>query len=340
MTRSEERRVLVRAHLGREDAVRAAREALVQLAASHITPVLLAADAEEHPALLEAAPGILVVEALEDAQPVELCMVLGGDGSILRAAAVVREADVPLLGVNLGHVGFLAESERADLADTVRAVVERRYTVEERLALQVTVVDGDQTVHRTWALNEAAIEKENRARMIEVVLGVDDRPVSSYGCDGICISTPTGSTAYSFSAGGPVVWPEVEAIVVTPIAAHALFARPLVISPRSHVSVQLLHRTDARGVLWSDGREEIELGPGARVDIERAERSVRIARLNRTPFSERLVRKFHLPTQGWRGADSVPGAPPSLASDGCPPGALADDGGLAAGESSSEREHS
>jgi NAD+ kinase len=297
-----ERRILVRAHLGRLDALRAACETLTKLERAGLRPVLLTADVEESPKLVESAPGALVVDHVSQALPIELCMVLGGDGSILRAADIVRGLDIPLLGVNLGHVGFLAESERADLAATVKAVVDRRYTVEERMALDISVYEKGEPVHRSWALNEAAIEKENRARMIEVVVGVDGRPVSSFGCDGMCVSTPTGSTAYSFSAGGPVVWPEVEAIIMTPIAAHALFARPLVISPRSKIVIQLLQRTDARGVLWSDGRDEIDLAPGARVEIERSDQPVQIARTSLTPFSERLVRKFHLPTRGWRGA--------------------------------------
>lgn len=301
MSGAEQRRVLVRAHLGRPEALRAACETLSQLEAAGLTPVVLAADAAESPRLTEAAPTALVVETLADADPIEVCMVLGGDGSILRAADIVRGHGIPLLGVNLGHVGFLAESERADLAETVRTVSERRYTVERRMALEITVFEGARQVHRTWALNEAAIEKENRSRMIEVVIGVDGRPVSSFGCDGMCVSTPTGSTAYSFSAGGPVVWPEVEALVMTPIAAHALFAKPLVISPSSEISIRILQRTDARGVLWSDGRDEIELAPGSLVRIVRADEPVSIARVNATPFSERLVRKFHLPTTGWRG---------------------------------------
>lgn len=301
MTLTERRRILVRAHLGRPDAIRAAVETLAQLERSGLEPVLLCSDVDEVPSLVAAAPSVCVVESVAEAMPIELCMVLGGDGSILRAADTVRGHGIPLLGVNLGHVGFLAESERADLADTVHAVVDRRYTVENRLALDICVFNADDEVHRSWALNEAAIEKENRSRMIEVIMGVDGRPVSSFGCDGICVSTPTGSTAYSFSAGGPVVWPEVEALVMTPIAAHALFAKPLVISPDSKISIQLLQRTNARGVLWSDGREEIDLEPGARVEIVRAEEPVQIARVSRTPFSERLVRKFHLPTQGWRG---------------------------------------
>jgi NAD+ kinase len=228
-------------------------------------------------------------------------VVLGGDGSVLRAAELVREAGVPLLAVNLGHVGFLAESERTDLTRTVEAVVDEDYTVEERMTIDVRVFEDDVLVARTWALNEASVEKSNRERMLEVITAVDGRPISTYGCDGIVMATPTGSTAYAFSAGGPVVWPEVRAMLMVPISAHALFARPLVVSPDSVLTVEVLPRTNEPGVLWCDGRRTVDLPLGARIEVTRSEHPVRIARLSRTPFSERLVRKFNLPTKGWRG---------------------------------------
>lgn len=228
-------------------------------------------------------------------------MVLGGDGTILRAAELVREVDVPLLGVNLGHVGFLAESERADLAQTVEWIASRQYTVEERMTIDVQVWIKGQKIWHTWALNEAAIEKANRERMLEVVTEVDERPLTSFGCDGVVMATPTGSTAYAFSSGGPVVWPEVEALVIVPISAHALFAKPLVVSPRSKLAVEIMNRTDALGVLWCDGRRSVDLPPGARVEVTRSATPVRLARTHKTPFSARLVRKFELPIHGWRG---------------------------------------
>ena len=212
-------------------------------------------------------------------------MVLGGDGTILRAAELVREVDVPLLGVNLGHVGFLAESERADLAQTVEWIASREYTVEERMTIDVQVWVRGQKIWHTWALNEAAIEKGNRERMLEVVTEVDERPLTSFGCDGVVLATPTGSTAYAFSAGGPVVWPEVEALLIVPISAHALFAKPLVVSPRSRLAVEILNRTDAQGVLWCDGRRSVDLPPGARVEVTRSATPVRLARTHQTPFS-------------------------------------------------------
>ena len=147
------------------------------------------------------------------------------------AADFVRGYDVPLLAVNLGHVGFLAESERTDLQRTVQAIASEAYVVIERMALDVVVKVGGRQVARTWALNEASVEKSSRERMLEVVVSVDDHALSSYGCDGVVMATPTGSTAYAFSAGGPVVWPGVEALLLVPISAHTLFSRPLVVGP-------------------------------------------------------------------------------------------------------------
>ena len=296
------RRVLVLAHTGREESLKAAWEACAQLQASGIVPVMQDSELAD----MERFFGHLAqpVEVLHDhvqLPDVELVMVLGGDGTILRAAELVREVDVPLLGVNLGHVGFLAESERADLAQTVEWIASRDYTVEERMTIDVQVWVRGQKIWHTWALNEAAIEKANRERMLEVVTEVDQRPLTSFGCDGIVLATPTGSTAYAFSAGGPVVWPEVEALVIVPISAHALFAKPLVVSPRSRLAVEVLGRTDAQGVLWCDGRRSVDLPPGSRVEVTKSATPVRLARTHQTPFSARLVRKFELPIHGWRG---------------------------------------
>jgi NAD+ kinase len=161
-------------------------------------------------------------------------------------------------------------------------------------------------VHTDWALNEVTVEKAARERMLEVVIEVDGRPLSSFGCDGVVVATPTGSTAYAFSAGGPIVWPGLDAILCVPVAAHALFARPVVVQPESVVAVELLRRNGAKGVLWCDGRRSVELEGGARVEIVRSPAPVRLARLHRIGFTDRLVRKFDLPVVGWRGpADPV-----------------------------------
>ncbi|MBF4994797.1 NAD kinase [Arthrobacter gandavensis] len=301
------RRILVLAHTGRKAAMAAAQEVCTQLHAAGLVPVMRRKDLED----IQAEYGQLTVPTEivgEDVQlgDVDLGMVLGGDGTILRAAELVRDTEVPLLGVNLGHVGFLAESEREDLEKTVGWVVDRAYTVEERLTIDVKVWLDSTLLAHTWALNEAAVEKADRQRMLEVVMEVDGRPISSFGCDGVVMATPTGSTAYAFSAGGPVVWPEVEALLITPISAHAVFSRPLVVAPDSILAVEILTRNAAYGLLWCDGRRSLDLPPGARVEVTRSTMPVRLARTHQTPFSERLVRKFQLPTQGWRGPANHP----------------------------------
>jgi len=220
---------------------------------------------------------------------------------------VTRPAGVPLIAVNLGHVGFLAEAEPDGLADTVDRLVARQYVVEERMTIDVAVRSNGALVASTWALNEATVEKAARERMVEVITEVDGRPLSRFGCDGVVCSTPTGSTAYAFSAGGPVVWPEVEALLMVPISAHALFAPPMVVSPESVLAVELIAGHETSGaVLWCDGRRKVDLPPGARVEVRRGVLPVLLARLE-TPvarggrFTDRLVAKFGLPVAGWRG---------------------------------------
>jgi NAD+ kinase len=298
---SADRHVLIVAHTGREDSLEAAVAVCRQLQAAGLRPVL---NAEEYDDLLRYAPDLSPVAMLGEQvtiQELEVVIVLGGDGTILRAAELTRGCSAPLLGVNLGHVGFLAESEREDLAESVARVLARDYEVEERMTLSVRVKVDSEVVYETWALNEATVEKASRERMLEVVIEVDGRPLSSFGCDGVVMSTPTGSTAYSFSAGGPVVWPSVDAMLLVPLSPHALFARPLVVGPQSSLAVEVLDRTQGTGVLWCDGRRTHELARGARVVVRRSPIPVRLARLSSGPFTDRLVRKFDLPVDGWRG---------------------------------------
>ena len=301
MGKNADRHVLIVAHTGREDSLEAAVTVCRQLQAAGLTPVL---SADEYDDLLRYAPDLTPVAMLGEQvtiQELEVVIVLGGDGTILRAAELTRGCSAPLLGVNLGHVGFLAESERDDLTASVARVLARDYEVEERMTLNVRVKVGAEVVYETWALNEATVEKASRERMLEVVIEVDGRPLSSFGCDGVVMSTPTGSTAYSFSAGGPVVWPSVDALLLVPLSPHALFARPLVVGPQSSLAVELLDRTQGTGVLWCDGRRTHELARGARVVVRRSPIPVRLARLSSGPFTDRLVRKFDLPVDGWRG---------------------------------------
>ena len=298
-----ERRILVVAHAKREDTVVAALRVIEALREDAAVPVLASPDRDELAAVDPAFAELSMLGEDVDPEDLELAIVLGGDGTILRAAELVRESGAPVLGINMGHVGFLAEIDRDDMDAAVRRVVDRDYEVEERLALSVQVEDADGTVvYETWALNEATVEKASRERMIEVVIEIDGRPLSTFGCDGMVVSTPTGSTAYNFSAGGPVIWPTVEAIALVPLSAHALFAKPLVVGPEATVAIEMLERTLGAGILWCDGRRSHDLPPGARVIVRRSSRPVRLARLHPTAFTNRLVRKFHLPVAGWRGA--------------------------------------
>lgn len=290
------REVLLVLHTGHPENLRTAEQVAHQLAKADIGLRVLAEEAGHlDPSLCEQTP-----TGPQAAVGTELIVVLGGDGTLLRAAELAKPCGTPMLGVNLGRVGFLAEADRDSLDAVVHAIVERDYLVDERMTVDVTATLNSTTLARTWALNEASVEKSRRERILDVVLEVDRRPVSGFGCDGVLCATPTGSTAYAFSAGGPVVWPDVDALVVVPSNAHALFARPLLVSPDSVVAVE----TDPRGyaaVLCCDGRRTFALPAGARIEVVRGATPIRLVRLHDFPFTDRLVRKFELPVQGWRG---------------------------------------
>jgi NAD+ kinase len=297
------REVLLVLHSGRETNLRTAAEVAARLAAADIRLRVLGDEwAEVDDGRLPEALTPRVVEGRPGcAEGAEVVLVLGGDGTLLRAAEMARPVGVPLLGVNLGRVGFLAETDLDDLDEALDAVIAGRWAVEERMTLDAVVHADGEVLARTWALNEAAVEKSSRERILEVVLEVDGRPVSAFGCDGVLCATPTGSTAYAFSAGGPLVWPQVEALLLVPSNAHALFARPMVISPDSEVAVEV-DPGGSPAVLDCDGRRIVALPPGARVEITRGGTPVRMVRLDGRPFADRLVRKFDLPVRGWRGA--------------------------------------
>jgi NAD+ kinase len=283
-------------HMGRRGSTAHARAAAAQLIAAGFEVRVIAREAVD----LD-LPGTASVGEPAAADGAEIVLALGGDGTLLRAAELARPAKVPLLGINLGRVGFLAEAETDDLDHAVQAVVRRSYAVDERLTVDVTAELDGQVLVSSWALNEVSVEKAARAQMLELRVDVDGRPLSRYGCDGVVCATPTGSTAYAFSAGGPVVWPEVEALLLVPISAHALFSRPLVTSPTSTIDITVDPYT-ALAVLCCDGRRVFDVPSGARVRVRRGELPVRVVRLRPRPFTDRLVAKFELPVEGWRGS--------------------------------------
>jgi len=245
-------------------------------------------------------PEAVPVTGRNAAEGVEIVFALGGDGTLLRAAELARPAKAPLLGINLGKVGFLAEAEVGDLDRAVREVVARTYTVDERLTVDVTAECDGQVFANSWALNEVTVEKGAREKMLEVLVDVDGRSLSRYGCDGVVCATPTGSTAYAFSAGGPVVWPEVEALLLVPISAHGLFSRALVTAPTSTITINVDPYTTF-ALLSCDGRRVIDIPPGSTVTVRRGALPVRVVRLREQSFTDRLVAKFDLPVEGWRG---------------------------------------
>jgi NAD+ kinase len=294
-------RVLIVISHADDAAAQEATNACKHLAQRGISCVFDKEDLEHFVTLGAAQPEGSTAYSGED---LDLVMVLGGDGSILRAAEIVNGNPAPILGINLGHVGFMTEAERSEIPAVLDAVAAGNFSTSERTTLEVKVWQEGKEVFSSWAINEVAVEKSARERMLEVVLEIDARPVSSFGCDGVLVSTPTGSTAYAFSAGGPVVWPNVEAFVVVPLSAHALFARPLVIDPESTVAVEVLRRSPGSGVLWCDGRRTFDLGPGARIEVAKRPVPVKMVVLDNAPFADRLVRKFSLPVSGWRGPEA------------------------------------
>jgi NAD+ kinase len=290
------RSVLLVAHTGRQRVRDQAAEAARLLLEAGLEVRMLPDEAAD-----VASDRLTVVAPDHAADGAEVVLVLGGDGTFLRAAEFARPAGVPMLGVNLGHVGFLAEADPQALPATIDALVRCEYEVEERVTVDADVVLDGVVRASAWALNEVSLERTNRERMLEIAVAVDGRPLLRFGCDGVLCSTATGSTAYAFSAGGPILWPNVDALLVVPNAAHALFTRPIVVAPTSVVDIDMLS-DDLVAVISCDGRRSVAVPAGARVRVRRGAYSVRIARLGRWSFADRLVSRFQLPARGFRDA--------------------------------------
>lgn len=235
--------------------------------------------------------------AAEHLPELEIAVVLGGDGTILRGAELTRERNIPLLGINIGHVGFMAEVIRPEISAVAKSVIEKSYGLDSRMVLAYEVIRNGNVIDIGWALNEVTVERQHTT-MVELFVQIDGRPLSLWGCDGLIASTPTGSTAYAFSAGGPVLWPEVEALVLLPISAHALFARPMVISPKSEIIVEI--QSD-EALLSADALRRFPVAKGDQVRITRDASKILLSHIVATTFTDRLVAKFKLPVEGWRG---------------------------------------
>lgn len=233
----------------------------------------------------------------DESSKVDLAVVLGGDGTMLRASEIFRGKKLPILGINLGHVGFLAEIERPSLSDIANAITNGSFEIEERMSLSYQLLRGGKLLQSGWALNEVTIER-NDHQMIDLFVQIDHRPLSRWWCDAVICATPTGSTAYAYSAGGPVVWPEVDALVLLPLAAHALFTRPMVISPRSEIVIDIESES---ADLNADGIRRTKLQKNDRVVLTSDKEDVLLAHIKPAAFADRLVAKFKLPVEGWRG---------------------------------------
>lgn len=265
-------------------------------AAAELTKLLQAADFELYTTSDVVIAGVKNYE-ISNLPTVEVAVVLGGDGTILRGAELTRERNIPLLGINIGHVGFMAEVIRPEISAVAKSVIDKSYSLDSRMVLAYEVIRGGKIVNSGWALNEVTVERQYTT-MVELFVQIDGRPLSRWGCDGLIASTPTGSTAYAFSAGGPVLWPEVEALVLLPISAHALFSRPMVISPKSEIIVVI---ESAEALLSADALRKFPLESGDQVRIVRDASKVALSHIVATTFTDRIVAKFKLPVEGWRG---------------------------------------
>jgi NAD+ kinase len=293
------RQIAVWTHTSRPEAIDMAAR-FVRAVAERGIECLVRPEARE--AIAEQVDGAILHDiAGQSAGTVEVVVVFGGDGTILRAGEWALEADIPLLGVNLGHVGFLAELEVSQFDELVDRVVRHNYVLERRLTVNVDIYapGAKSPVWHSFAINEVSVEKDQRQMMIEVLASVDRLPVSRWAADGVLVATPTGSTAYAFSAGGPVMWPDLEAFLLVPLSAHALFNRPMVLAPESVVWLDLVSPIPA--VVWCDGKRTFQVEPGSRIVVRRGDHWLTMARLSVQPFTSRLVKKFALPIEGFRG---------------------------------------
>jgi NAD+ kinase len=281
------RRAVIFINPSRPEAVIAARELAILLTAHNFELV---------------SPTEVTVERISQVSidaigEVEVAVVLGGDGTILRGAEVTLDRNIPLLGINLGHVGFLAEVEKPEIAAIAQSIIDKSYVYENRMVLGYSVERDSKEISEGWALNEITVERDSTT-MVELFVEIDRRPLSHWGCDGLICSTPTGSTAYAFSAGGPVLWPEIDALLLLPISAHALFSRPMVVSTKSEIVVTV---ESEKALLSADALRKLPLIVGDRVIITRNPHVIKLAHVNPTLFTDRLVAKFKLPVEGWRG---------------------------------------
>ncbi|WP_290590375.1 NAD(+)/NADH kinase [Alicyclobacillus sp.] len=222
----------------------------------------------------------------------EMAFVLGGDGTLLGVARQLAPLGVPLLGINAGHLGFLSEAEPANLEETVRRVADREYALEERMMLEASLIRRGRVEQTLVGLNDVGIAKGSFARMVTVDVHVDDVLVDSYSGDGVIVSTPTGSTAYSLSCGGPIVMPHLKVMLITPICPHTLVARPCVIDSRQRVRL-VVHATHHDVGMTMDGQVGVTLRPGDEVVVRESPARTVLVKLGKREFFDVLRSKLH-----------------------------------------------
>jgi NAD+ kinase len=231
-------------------------------------------------------------KSLEHLREAELAFVLGGDGTLLGVARQLAPFCIPILGVNVGHLGFLTESEPGDVEEAVRRVIEREYDLETRLMLEVSVYRQGKKIRTGIGLNDAGITKGSFARMVTIDVHVDDIYVDTFSGDGVLISSPTGSTAYSLSCGGPIVSPHLQVMVVTPICPHTLFSRPFVIDDKQEIRLDV-HAAHHDLCLTIDGQVGVRLEPEDTIRVKRSDYHTTLVKWRDREFFTVLRQKLH-----------------------------------------------
>jgi NAD+ kinase len=278
------KRIGIVLHPARSEAAEAAARLAEAVAARGVQVWMSESDAAR-----TSAPVQTAAELPDD---LDLVFVLGGDGTLLRAAETAGRNGAPLLGVNLGRLGFLSELERAELDDGLAAVLDRGFDVEERMVIEGEIGDGADA-RPVWALNDVIVEKVEIGRSIRLAISIAGEEFVEISSDGLIVATATGSTAYSFSAGGPIVSPRIDCVVVTPVSAHGLFNRSIVVPPDEEVAIRLVDGTDA-AALSADGRAAVPLAPGVPVRLRAGGARVRLAKVAPAPFWRLVREKFRL----------------------------------------------
>lgn len=225
---------------------------------------------------------------------VDCAIVLGGDGTMILAANDLAQNDIPIVGVNLGTLGFLTEIEKKDIYESLDALFEENYKIESRLMLNGSVICNQKEVYNGYALNDFVITKKGTSGLIRVKIYVNNEVVNTYLGDGVIISTPTGSTGYNLSAGGPIVAPNSKIMIITPICPHALFNRSIIVTQDDEIRIELGKRTKSpdEAIISIDGRVRIRLQTGDIIEISKAKKKTKLIKINHKSFFDLLRTKL------------------------------------------------